>query len=95
MEFTKVAITGLAILIPITGVTVRFALRPLVEAKARIIAAGARPELAQRVDRLEAEVDRLGELRESIDRLAEELEFNRKLALPPAESFSPSGRTDA
>jgi hypothetical protein len=84
MEFTRLAIMGLAILIPITGLTVRFALRPLVEARARVIAGAAQPELDQRMRRLEAEVDSLAELRTSLDRLTDELEFQRKLALPAA-----------
>lgn len=92
MEFAKLAILGLAILIPITGLTVRFALRPLVEAKARLIAGGAQPELDQRMRRLEAEMDGVADLRVSIDRLTEELEFQRKLALPPAEPVSAVGR---
>lgn len=93
MEFAKVAIMGLAILIPITGVTVRFALRPLVEAKARMIAGGAQPEVEQRLGRIEAEVASIADLRVSLERLTDELEFQRKLALPPAESLSaPVGR---
>ena len=90
MEFAKVAIIGLAILIPITGVTVRFALRPLVEAKARMIAGSAQPEVEQRLGRIEAEVASLSDLRLSLDRLTDELEFQRKLALPPADAFSAS-----
>jgi hypothetical protein len=85
MEFTKLAILGLVMLIPITGLTVRFALRPLVEAKARAMAGAAPPELEHRLARIEAEVERMSELRESMERLTEELEFNRKLALPAAE----------
>lgn len=88
MEFAKLAIMGFAILIPITGVTVRFALRPLVEAKARMIAGSAQPEVEQRLGRIEAEVASLADLRGSLDRLTDELEFQRKLALPPADSLA-------
>lgn len=94
MEFAKLAILGLAILIPITGLTVRFALRPLVEARARMMAGTAQPELQQRMRRIELEVERVSELRESVERLTEELEFNRKLALP-AESAPRSIRPNA
>jgi hypothetical protein len=90
MEFAKLAIMGLAVLIPITGVTVRFALRPLVEAKARMIAGSAQPEVEERLDRIEAEVASLADLRVSLDRLTDELEFQRKLALPPADALSAS-----
>jgi hypothetical protein len=95
MEFVKLAIIGLTILIPVTGLTVRFALRPLVEAKARMMAGGAHPELEARLSRIELEVERMSELRESVERLTEELEFNRKLALPSGEAVPMSGRTDA
>jgi hypothetical protein len=95
MDFVKLAIIGLTILIPITGLTVRFALRPLVEAKARMMAGAAQPELEARMSRIEGEVDRLTELRESVERLTEELEFNRKLALPAAEPSTAAARRDA
>lgn len=36
--------------------------------------------------RIEAEVDRMTELRVSVERLTEELEFNRKLALPAGDA---------
>jgi hypothetical protein len=89
MEFAKLAILGLAILIPITGLTVRFALRPLIEARARLMAGAAQPELDQRMRRLEAEVDSLADVRASLDRLTDELEFQRKLALPaPGTAFA-------
>lgn len=89
MEFAKLAILGLSILIPITGLTVRFALRPLIEARARLMAGAAQPELDQRMRRLEAEVDSLADVRASLDRLTDELEFQRKLALPaPGTAFA-------
>ncbi|WP_420126452.1 hypothetical protein [Longimicrobium sp.] len=46
----------------------------------------SRTALEQWMSRLEGEVDRLVELRVSVERLAEELEFNRKLALPAADA---------
>ena len=94
LEIATLAILALSILIGVTGLTVRFALRPLVEAKARMMAAAAQPELEQRMRRIEAEVDALSELRGSIDRLTDELEFNRKLALP-AEAVGASIRPNA
>lgn len=87
MEFAKIAIIGLAILIPITGFTARFALRPIAEALLRLRGADESQQgLEQRMTRLESEVDRLVELRVSVERLTEELEFNRRLALPGAET---------
>lgn len=86
MEFAKLAILGLVVLIPVTGFTARFALRPIAEALVRLRTPDAQQALEQRMDRLEGEVDRLVELRVSVERLAEELEFNRKLALPAADA---------
>jgi hypothetical protein len=87
MEMMKLAIVGFVLVIPVVGFTVRFALRPLVEARAF---GSAEPQrmLEQRMSRLEAEMGTFDDLRASVDRLAEELEFNRKLALTPAESAS-------
>jgi hypothetical protein len=95
MDFGKLLILGLVMLIPITGLTVRFALRPLVEAKARAMAGAAPPELEQRMSRIEAEVERMSELRESLERLTEELEFNRKLALPASDASAAHMRQGA
>lgn len=38
------------------------------------------------MSRIESEVDRLVELRVAVERLMEELEFNRRLALPSSEA---------
>lgn len=90
MDFVKLAIIGLTILIPVTGFTARFALRPITDALARLRAPNeSQQALEQRMSRIESEVDRLVELRVSVERLAEELEFNRKLALPAAEASAP------
>lgn len=88
MDFGKLLIIGLAILIPVIGFTARFALRPIAEALVRLREAGSQQGLEQRMSRIEAEVERMSELRVSVDRLTEELEFNRKLALPGADASS-------
>jgi hypothetical protein len=87
MDFGKLLIIGLTILIPVTGFTARFALRPIVEALVRLRGSSdSQHALEQRMSRIESEVDRLVELRVSVERLTEELEFNRKLALPSADA---------
>jgi hypothetical protein len=87
MDFGKLLILGLAILIPITGFTARFALKPIAEALVRLRGpADSQHALEQRMSRIEGEVDRLVELRVSVERLAEELEFNRKLTLPASDA---------
>lgn len=86
IDFAKLAILGLTILIPVTGFTARFALRPIADALLRLRAGDSQQALEQRMIRIESEVDRLAELRVSVERLTEELEFNRRLALPGAET---------
>lgn len=87
MDFGKLLILGLTILIPVTGFTARFALRPIAEALVRLRrASDSQQGLEHRMSRIESEVDRLVELRVSVERLTEELEFNRKLALPAADA---------
>jgi hypothetical protein len=95
MDFGKLLILGLTILIPVTGFTARFALRPIVDALARLRAPGEAQALEQRIGRIEAEVDRLAELRVSVERLTEELEFNRKLALPGPDASAARMRQGA
>lgn len=91
MEMMKLAILGFVLVIPVVGLTVRFALRPLIEAKARAMGGGeAQQRLEQRMNRIEAQVDALEDLRVSMDQLRDELEFNRKLALPPGEATTSS-----
>lgn len=93
MDFVKLAIIGLTILIPVTGFTARFALRPIAEALLHLRGSGeSQQALEQRMSRLESEVDRLVELRVSVERLTEELEFNRRLALTPPEAVSQTRR---
>jgi hypothetical protein len=94
MDFAKLAILGLTILIPVTGFTARFALRPIADALLRLRGSGdSQHALEQRMSRIESEVDRLVELRISVERLTEELEFNRRLALPTADRSAPSVRS--
>lgn len=94
MDFAKLAILGLAILIPITGFTARFALRPIADALVRLRSAGE-PQMEQRIKRIENEMDALAELRTSVERLTDELEFQRKLALPAGDALSSSTRPNA
>lgn len=87
VDLGKLLIIGLTILIPVTGFTARFALRPIAEALLRLRGADESQQgLEQRMTRLESEVDRLVELRASVERLTEELEFNRRLALPALDT---------
>jgi hypothetical protein len=73
----------LVILIPVAGLTARFALKPIVEAIARMREGqGAQQEaslLQQRVALLEQQVQNM---EHSVDRISEEREFNKQLATP-------------
>jgi hypothetical protein len=73
----------LAVLIPVAGLTARFALKPIVEAIARMREGqNGQQELSllqQRVALLEQQVQNV---EHTVDRVAEEREFNRQLAAP-------------
>jgi hypothetical protein len=79
---------SLMVLIPIAGVTARFAMKPIVESLARLRESGAKNEavgmLERRMALLEQEVQAISGMRDEVSRLVEELEFHRKLASPDA-----------
>ena len=91
-ELIQVITISLAILIPVIGVTVRFSLRPIADATARLRERPGPSEtelmLEQRMRHLEAEMDHMMELRASVEQLTEELRFHRDLALPSGEPAS-------
>jgi len=75
----------LVVLIPVAGLTARFAFKPIVEAIARMRETqGATREVAlleQRVALLEQQVQLV---ESSVGRLAEESDFQRRLTTPPS-----------
>ncbi|MGH7500835.1 MAG: hypothetical protein ACREL7_03675 [Longimicrobiales bacterium] len=77
---------SLMVLIPIAGVTARFAMKPIVESLARLRESGAKNEAVDMLERrmalLEQEVQAITGMREDVSRLIEELEFQRKLVAP-------------
>ncbi len=78
---------GLIVLIPVVGLTARFALKPIVEALARMREAQGTNQsltlLERRMALSEQEMKSLEGLREDVRRLVEEQEFQRQLATPP------------
>lgn len=70
-------------LIPIAGLTARFALKPIVEAIARMRESGTTNEtirlLERRLALLEQEQQALLEMRTDVDRLSEAVDFQKKL----------------
>lgn len=75
---------GLAILVPVVGITARIALKPIAEMMARMREGDrSNQELAlisRRLDGIEREVVALGAIREQVDRLREAQDFELKLA---------------
>jgi hypothetical protein len=74
----------LIILIPVAGLTARFAIKPIVEAVARLRESGNSRELSileQRVALLEQQ---LQNVESSVDRIAAGREFDRQLGSGPA-----------
>lgn len=73
----------LSFLIPIAGVTARFAIKPIAEALSNVRDAGSDRETMQLLERrvalLEQEVHGVNDLRAELSRSREELEFHRQL----------------
>ncbi|MGH7445371.1 MAG: hypothetical protein ACREKM_10860 [Longimicrobiales bacterium] len=73
----------LMVLIPVAGLTARFALKPITESIARMRESGTTNEvvalLERRVALLEQELQSVGELRDDIRRLSEDVDFRRQL----------------
>jgi len=80
---------SLMVLIPVAGLTARFALKPIVESLARLRESSNKGEaitlLERRMALLEQEVQSVTGIRDEVARLVEELEFQRKLAAPTSE----------
>jgi hypothetical protein len=80
----------LTVLIPITGLTARFAIKPITESLARLRQSNADRQVVEMMERrlslLEQEVHGLGGMREEVARLLEEAEFQRQLKGPPGQS---------
>lgn len=83
----------LMLLIPIAGLTARFALKPVVEAIARV---RDTQNSKQTVDLLERRLDlmeqQLQQLDGNVSRIGDEMEFLRQLATPESARALSSGR---
>ncbi|HEX6135571.1 MAG TPA: hypothetical protein VFZ24_16485 [Longimicrobiales bacterium] len=86
VALSAVILGCLMFLIPIAGLTARFAIKPIVEAIARMREGSMDRDTVQMLERrialLEQEVHGVTELRADLVRLVEELEFNRQLSQP-------------
>lgn len=76
----------LVVLIPVAGLTARFAIKPIAESLAKARASSTDSEtitlLERRISLLESEVHGLGGMREDVSRMLEEIEFQRQLQAP-------------
>jgi hypothetical protein len=86
VALTAVILGCLMVLIPITGLTARFALKPITESLMKLNAGGADRQALQLLERrlalLEQEVHGVGELRSELQRISDDLEFQRQLTRP-------------
>ncbi|HKK26922.1 MAG TPA: hypothetical protein VKB18_02460 [Gemmatimonadota bacterium] len=78
----------LIVLIPVAGLTARFAFKPIVESLGRV---RQTPQTDERLASLESRMALLENQMEGTEaelrRLSEESEFRKELARPPAEGF--------
>jgi len=78
---------SLIVLIPVAGLTARFAMKPIVDSMAKLRQASNQGEavnmLERRIALLEQEVQNLSGIRDDLSRLVEEMEFQRQLAPGP------------
>ena len=78
---------SLIVLIPVAGLTARFAMKPIVDSLARLRQSANQNEtvnmLERRIALLEQEVQNLSGIRDDLGRLVEEMEFQRQLSPGP------------
>lgn len=83
VALSAVVLGCLMFLIPIAGLTARFALKPITEALGRGRDTSADREalalLERRLSLLEQEVHSIGDMRADVSRLIQELEFHKQL----------------
>lgn len=84
-------ILGISIvLVPVIGLTARFALKPVVEALARVFESRSVDETVRILERrLELQEQQLEALQSSVDKLSETQEFDRQLAAPRTGEAAP------
>ncbi|CAN5641011.1 hypothetical protein BH23GEM9_BH23GEM9_06670 [soil metagenome] len=83
---TAVILGCLMFLIPIAGLTARFAIKPITEALSKVSSGGQNRETVQMLERrmalLEQEVHGLTEMRADLARLLEDVDFQKQLRQP-------------
>jgi len=83
---TAIIMGMLVVLIPIAGLTARFAIKPIAESMAKLRQGNMDRQVVEMLERrlslLEQEVHGLGGMRDDVARLLEEAEFQRQLKAP-------------
>ena len=78
----------LVVLIPIAGITARFAIKPIAEALVHMRESSVDRQQLQLLERrlslIEQEINGLGGMRDDLQRALAEVEFERQLKAPPA-----------
>ena len=79
------SILGISVvLVPVIGITARFALKPLVEALAKVFEARELDESVKILERrVELQEHQIEALQDSLEQLTDAREFERQLAAPP------------
>jgi len=79
---------SLIVLIPVAGLTARFAMKPIVDSMARLRQSSNQGEtvnmLERRITLLEKEVQNLSGIRDDLGRLIQEMELQRQLTPGPS-----------
>jgi hypothetical protein len=77
------------VLVPVIGLTARFALKPLVEALARVFESRSVDETVRILERrVELQEQQIEALQASVKQISETQEFDRQLAAPPGDTAS-------
>jgi hypothetical protein len=86
VALTAIILGCMMFLIPIAGLTARFAIRPITEAIVKMNASGADREVIQLLERrvalLEQELHSMGDVRRELESALESVEFQRQLSQP-------------
>lgn len=93
IPLTAIVLGSLTVLIPIAGITARFALKPIVEAMAQYRALQGREEALTLMERRFALMeDQVQSLERTVSQLHEEADFRRRLEAPaPRTGALPNG----
>ncbi len=88
-EITAIIMGMLVVLIPIAGLTLRFAIKPITESVAKLRDSGMERQkvdlLERRMTLLEQELHNIEGMREDLARALEAAEFQRQLTTPKQE----------